>query len=581
MALTPEQRARLEARARAKQMQQAQPPSGNTLEYRTGMGASSAGSDTLNYRPEMASSSTQGETMQYRGGVALPPARPSSSPVPAPTAGGLTAEQRARLDARARQKQAQAIPAAPEVSEKEPSFFSRLGADFKRRGGEVLSTFKEAAEGRISPVETGIRVVGQGAALGGDVIGQGLTSVARTVIPKSARDFVGEKVGEAAIAVGLPRAMEVYEGFSQANPRTAKTLEGVVNIASLLPQKKVADVAATATKPALKEVSKQVAKRSISKIDDVVDESFVRAVRPSATNFPSAAQKQSYLDKAKKAVSAIADNEPNMSILKDGERVGLPQSLQQLEEAIGQTKKEVFKRYSAEATKAGEAGAIVDLNKAADELRKMADNVVLQDKDPGLVKSIREKAKTLTKRGSYTPEQAQDAIKLYNESLEAFYRNPSYDTASRAAADAVIANNLRSSLDDAVGNLTGAQYQEMKNIYGALKTIEKDVSRRALVDARKNASGLLDFTDIATGAGAVNAILTMEPASFTAAATGKLIKELIKRRNDPNLIIKNMFDKVKKAKEQSSRFDIYPPKSSIVKKQTTLPKRKAVDMSVE
>ena len=66
MASLPEQRARALA-LQTEKTNETVATRDYTLEYRTGMGASTAGSDTLNYRPEMAASSTQGETMQYRG----------------------------------------------------------------------------------------------------------------------------------------------------------------------------------------------------------------------------------------------------------------------------------------------------------------------------------------------------------------------------------------------------------------------------------------------------------------------------------------------------------------------------------
>lgn len=555
MALTPEQRARaLALQAEKMRMKQSQP--GTTLEYRTGMGASTAGSDTLNYRPEMAASSTQGETMQYRGQVAPMP-RPA--PVDAPTS-GLTAEQRTaalRLQAEKRRK-AQAIPQAP----KEDGFLTRLGQDFKTRGREVISTGKQAMEGEISPVETGIRVVGQAAALGGDVIGQGLTSVARTVLPRAFREKAAEKVGEAAIAVGLPKAVEKYEAFAQENPRLTKTAEGLVNIASLLPQKKVADVAKVGVAEAGEQASKAMLKRSIASLDDAVERDLVKAIRPPVSKTANSQAMKAYVQKGKEAVNAIVDRKDSLK-LGDAE---LPESLQQFAEAIEQTKKQVFKEYNDKALKAGEAGVKVDLGKAANEIAVLADNAVLQDNAPDVIKYIKDRSSRLSKRGSYTPEQAQEAIKLYNESLESFYRNPSYDSATRAAVDAVIVNNIRQGLDEAIEGIAGEGYQRLKNLYGSLRTIESDVAKRAIVDARKNAAGLIDFTDILTGASAAEAILSMNPAQFVASGVAKGIKGYLKYKNDPNVMVKNLFKRVKNVKEKAAKRGITSKKSTFIPK---------------
>jgi len=82
--------------------------------------------------------------------------------------------------------------------------------------------------------------------------------------------------------------------------------------------------------------------------------------------------------------------------------------------------------------------------------------------------------------------------------------------------DMLAANNLRRALDTAVEN---SGYMELRRDYGALREIEKEVSNRALVDARKNTKGLLDFTDIYTAAEMARAIGSMSPGG---AATGRV-----------------------------------------------------------
>lgn len=477
-----------------------------------------------------------------------------------------TPEQEARAQAIRERKLAQQPPAIPQQP-KEEGFLTRLGRDFKTRGREVISTGKQAMEGEISPVETGIRVVGQAAALGGDVIGQSLTSIARTVLPRSFRESVAEKAGQAAIAVGLPKAMEKYEAFAEANPRLTKTAEGIVNIASLLPQKKAVDVAKLGAAEATEQASKAMLKRSISTLDDAVEKDLIKAIRPPVNKTATSQATKTYVQKGKEAVNAIVDRKASLK-LGDAE---LPESLQQFAEAIEQTKKQVFKEYNAKALKAGEAGVKVDLGKAAKEISVLADNVVLQDRSPEVIKYIKDRSNRLLKRGSYTPEQAQEAIKLYNDSLEAFYRNPTYDNATKAAVDAVIVNNIRQGLDEAIEGVAGEGYQSLKNLYGSLRTIEGDVAKRAIVDARKNAAGLIDFTDILTGASAAEAILSMNPAQFAASGVAKGIKAYLKYKNDPNVMVKNLFKRVNSVKEKAMKKGITSEKS------TFIPRRKVAD----
>jgi hypothetical protein len=104
-----------------------------------------------------------------------------------------------------------------------------------------------------------------------------------------------------------------------------------------------------------------------------------------------------------------------------------------------------------------------------------------------------------------------------------------------------VVNKLRSSLDGVIDQATGADYQGLKNTYGALKTIERDVNRRAIVDARKNIRGLIDFSDIFSGSQVVHGIMAMNPSVVAAGFTAKMISNTIKWINDPNRIVKNMF----------------------------------------
>jgi hypothetical protein len=76
--------------------------------------------------------------------------------------------------------------------------------------------------------------------------------------------------------------------------------------------------------------------------------------------------------------------------------------------------------------------------------------------------------------------------------------------------------------------------------------MEKEVNHRSIVDARKNVKGLLDFSDIFSGAEALKGLLTMDPASFATGVAARGIKNWYKRLNDPNVQIKNMFERVDK-----------------------------------
>ena len=75
------------------------------------------------------------------------------------------------------------------------------------------------------------------------------------------------------------------------------------------------------------------------------------------------------------------------------------------------------------------------------------------------------------------------------------------------------------------------------------------MNQRAVVDARRNNRGLIDFTDIMTSGDIVSGMLRREPATMAAGAAGKTLASYYKMLNDPNKIVKTMFSEVEKARK--------------------------------
>lgn len=303
-------------------------------------------------------------------------------------------------------------------------------------------------------------------------------------------------------------------------------------------------------KTALWKVSKTVGDIKLPKgtpwnIDDYVMKTYEKWVRPSVTS----AKKPFYKDNVVWAVKTITENKPNLKLLDEfGEETNkLPQTLKEFTQAIDQTKKSIFDEYDAIQKQAGGKGAEVKLTTVADELQKVANDPVILDTNPAIADYAQKASDRFLERGKYTTQQAQDAIKTYNTSLDAYYRNPSYETASKAAIDAMIVNNIRKWLDDAIESLGGKWYQSLKNKYGSVKSIEKDVVNRAIVDGRKNAKWLLDFTDVFSGAEVIRGILTLNPATFATGVGASLIKTYYKYLNNPNTSIKKLFKTTEKS----------------------------------
>lgn len=437
---------------------------------------------------------------------------------------------------------------------KEEGWGTRVASDI----GERFEKIKTSVPEGLAPFRGEralFRIGGQIAGAANDVIGQTLKSAYKTIVPEKAQRVISEAAGNVMespyVQEPIKAGAELYGKFKETFPEAAKDVEAGANIAGFLPIGKGASLANMARKEGVNifqdVVMPQTKEAVANEINKTIRYGVEKAIRPPVSKGKNFAQAKQYFDKATSAVKEIVANKENL-VLTDVEgkilKGKLPQSLKQFSDAIDQTKRAIFTKYDDMAREAGENGAIVDLTKTAKELDSFSSSSVLQDLSPEVAKYANKRAESFLNRGAYTSTEAQDAITHLNKSLEAFYRNPSYETASRAGVDALIANNLRKSLDEAIENTVGEGYQSFKKAYGSLKTIEDDVAKRAMVDARKSVHGLLDFTDIFTSGELLAGIATMNPAMVMRAGAWKAVKEYFKHINNPNRVVKMMFNDI-------------------------------------
>lgn len=297
---------------------------------------------------------------------------------------------------------------------------------------------------------------------------------------------------------------------------------------------------------------------------------FQKGVKPLINSRQTPATARAYKEDIVSAVESIKNNKDNLSYADDGAdgtieaiKGQTPQNPQQLSDALEQTKKSIFVKYDALAKKAGKAGVSVDMNPIAAELETVINNKGLQLTNPQAIEYAQKAKARYEKVGELDAVTAQDVVQNYNKSLEAFYRNPSYDTASQAAIDAMLANRIRKALDEGISGLTGEEYGALKREYGSLKNIERDVIKAALRDGRKNVKGLIDYTDIFSGGQVVSGILTLNPQAVAVGLASKGIAEFYKYLNNPNRAIKSMFESAEDLPQSKiPRDGIQEPKNS-------------------
>lgn len=461
-----------------------------------------------------------------------------------------------------------------------------LGSKAQERGMVVA----EAAERRIgeggmvkalfeAPTIAAV-TAGQAAGLAGDIAGEAISRGVGAVTPEPVKEMVKGGLREALDTPIGQAALKLFEvggdawgSFKERYPDAALAVESGVNLATLGGGAKVTSETAKIAKIAGKEVAdvgtdivslatKQMPEALEKSLDNVISSHMMKAVRPSVAGKKSYSQFKKTMADSKDAVKAIVTNKENLNLTDEfGDVVeGLPQNLRQFSQSIENTKKQIFSQYDDLAETAGEN--IVDTSGAIKALEEIVDSKSLKIANPGSSSYAADRLEAL-KGVELTAKESQDAIAALNSKLEGFYKSPDYNAASNAVVDSVLANNLRKSVDDMIESATGPSYGELKRQYGSLKSIEKDVLNRAIVDARKNAKGLIDFTDIFSGSQAVSALSGAGLPAMAQAATAKGIASYWKRLNNPNRYVKRMFSK---AEDLMKKGEEFVPQSKLGKK---------------
>lgn len=274
-----------------------------------------------------------------------------------------------------------------------------------------------------------------------------------------------------------------------------------------------------------------------SNIDLSIKQAYTRAIKPSVQG------KQQFSDwqnSANKAVSAIK----SIVQYSKAHNTPVPRNLEEFSEAVQSTRQNVFNKYSA-LTQQADSGLNVTFDPIVTDLKQLK-TAPLQDWGPDTIKAIDDVVDVLQNRKAYTVSDAEKAIALLNSKLKGYYagRSGGMNDTTASVYDTV-ARYMRAALNSAIENATGANYQGLKNEYGALKSIEKDVINKTIQDSRKTMN-VLDFSDMFSASKAVYSAAKLDPAGAAAAATVYGVKQALKKAKDPNRIVEKMFKQAEK-----------------------------------
>jgi len=279
--------------------------------------------------------------------------------------------------------------------------------------------------------------------------------------------------------------------------------------------------------------------KPLPEVEQTIGDMYVNAVSPGVKG-----KKQSLeglTANKTSAVSAIKNLTESKPTLKfrdietnefiEGE---LPTNLWEFGGAIAHQKSQVYKQITEALQATGEVN--IDTSRITDAMTDIIENPVYAN-ETAIVNRARESlSKYMTT--DYTPSQIEELIQLENDRLQAFYRGSG--TQADAIVSAIVANNLRDMLDEAVESATGTGVKSLKNQYGNLKAIERDVVHRALHNAQAREAGLVDMFGIRTigdvAAGAAGDLGALKRSAAQIAG-----ESFIKALNDRDAMVNRMF----------------------------------------
>lgn len=239
----------------------------------------------------------------------------------------------------------------------------------------------------------------------------------------------------------------------------------------------------------------------------------------------------------------------------------MPTNMRETSEALWNLKKVLYDQYNDIAKKAGDAGARVDMNKAfqqLDDLSKDISQNIANPQTKNIIDTYKDALLQYTDdAGTIAIEDAQKLTQDFNKQLTAFFKNPNMNDVSKNSIVAQLNKRTKDAINDSIddvldewiknGSSASSQYTQLKSFYGKIKTIEDEISKRALVEARKNAKWLSStILDSLSWWEFTSAVLSLDPVKAGKAWVMNLISRYYNYVNNPNTQLNNLFKLVER-----------------------------------
>ena len=417
-----------------------------------------------------------------------------------------------------------AYDAAPSGSTQQPGIVQRFQdmfdkaaqsepIDTKSAGGFVRSFANNLGAGAtrlftplVHPVDAAAGAVKMLAA------GMGDTGAQYDVAANMVRPFVQNPSGEAVAAI--PQAILMAAGAGEA-PAAARAAEAAA------PAGSVADAAVN--------IAKTTGAKFLPSLIDGPPESLItRAVKPGKNNV-------GWTTDVQKAVPLMKSAEQQL-----GKPIaGIDDALQ----AAQLAKRDIWQQYQQRLGPASQS-AVIDGNQIADAMVSAIDKRTAVQ-NPSLVARVQATADTY--RQPIPLDVAEDFLQSANKDLNTYYvkNKVSRQVAENdpeTASTVAEAEALRAQLYQKIDEVTGPGAAQLKQSYGALTNMEKELYGRKLVADRQNPESLSEQLSTVRGAGKIaKGVLTMSPGDVVEGAQNIAVSQALKARNTSDAMITRAF----------------------------------------
>lgn len=285
--------------------------------------------------------------------------------------------------------------------------------------------------------------------------------------------------------------------------------------------------------------AKNVASKLVPSLVDGPPESLMtRAIKPGKNNVNWNADIKAALPLAKSA-------EQDLGHLVTGTDDAL--------DATQIAKQDVWQQYKSRLGPAAQMGATIDGNQIANA---MMDTIGprAQQLNPNIVERVTQQANTY--RRPLTVDEAEEFLsgkQGVNNELNSYYaKNKVGRRAAEAdpemAATVAEGDALRDALYNKLDQVSGPGAAQLKQAYGSLTNLEKELRGRQLVAARQNPESLSEQLSTVRGAGKiVKGVVTLDPGDVLEGAQNIAVSRALKARNSSDAMIARAFAKAQPA----------------------------------